>query len=66
MGDEQLWEGISMAPYEQDIELAVIDGDHVYPVIFACHRTPHGWVKASTHERILVSPTHWRPWSGKT
>ena len=23
---------------------------------------PNGWVKVATSERVLVNPTHWRPW----
>jgi hypothetical protein len=33
--------------------------------VFACHRAPDGWIKAQTHERVVVSPTHWRLWSPK-
>ena len=51
-----------MAPYDRDIELAVIDGDRVHPLVFACRRTPGGWVKATTLERVNVNPTHWRLW----
>ena len=65
MSDELIWQTISMAPYERDIELAVIEGDRVHPVIFSCRRTAYGWVKTSNHERILISPTHWRPWLGQ-
>lgn len=53
-----MWEGISTAPYDCDLEVAVIDGNHVHPLIFACRRTASGWTKASSCERVLVSPTH--------
>ena len=62
MSDELVWETISTAPYDRDLELAVIEAGHVYPLIFACRRLPHGWAKVPTRERILVNPTHWRPW----
>jgi hypothetical protein len=61
-----MWKGISTAPYDCDLELAVIDGNRVHPLIFACRRTASGWIKASNRERVLVSPTHWRLWSAKT
>ena len=62
MEDPLVWEQISTAPYERDLELAVIEGDRVHPLVFACRRAAHGWVKASTKERVSVDPTHWRPW----
>ncbi len=62
MGDEPVWETISTAPYDRDLELAVIERGHVHPLVFACRRLANGWVKVPTRERILVSPTHWRPW----
>jgi hypothetical protein len=62
MSDQRMWETISTAPYDRDLELAVIEADHVHPLIFACRRLVNGWIKVATRERILVSPTHWRPW----
>jgi hypothetical protein len=62
MSDEPVWETISTAPYDRDLELAVIEADHVHPLIFACRRLANGWIKVATRERILVNPTHWRPW----
>jgi len=66
MNDPLLWERILTAPYDREIELAVIDGDRVHPLVFACRRTPAGWVKATTLERVNVSPTHWRLWQPKS
>ena len=65
MDDGSVWETISTAPFGRDLELAVIEGDRVHPLVFACHRAPDGWIKAQTHERVVVSPTHWRLWSPK-
>lgn len=62
MSDLAVWETISTAPYDRDLEVAVIEKDHVHALVFACRRATNGWIKASTKERILVSPTHWRPW----
>jgi len=63
MDEQPLWEGIATAPYECDLELAVIEGDRVHPLIFACRRTASGWVKTANRQRVLVNPTHWRLWS---
>lgn len=65
MNDRSVWETISTAPFGQDLELAVIEGNHVHALVFACRRSPAGWVKVPTHERIVVNPTHWRLWSPK-
>ena len=62
MDDEPVWETISTAPYGRDLELAMIEGRHVHPLVFACRRTPNGWVKDATREQVFVNPTHWRLW----
>lgn len=62
MDEPRIWEEISTAPYDRDLELAVIDEQCVHRLVFACRRTTSGWVKASSRERVLVDPTHWRPW----
>jgi hypothetical protein len=64
MNDAPIWERISTAPYDRDLELAVVEAGRVHPLVFACRRTPGGWVKAATHERVNVNPTHWRLWFG--
>jgi hypothetical protein len=60
-----VWDRISTAPYDRDLELAVIEGDRIHALVFACRRTASGWVKAASHERLFIDPTHWRLWSGK-
>jgi hypothetical protein len=63
--NDAVWEKISIAPYNRDLELAVIEGDYVHPLVFACRRIADGWVKVSTRERVAVNPTHWRVWQQK-
>ncbi len=65
MDDELVWQEISTAPFNRDLELAVIEGDRVYALVFACRRTASGWFKVPSSERVVVSPTHWRLWTGK-
>jgi hypothetical protein len=65
MNEIPIWEPIASAPYDRDLELAVVDRHRVHPLVFACRRTAAGWIKASTRERVSVSPTHWRPWPGQ-
>ena len=40
--------------------------DRVHPVIFACRRTPSGWVRVPTLDRVAINPTHWRVWPTKS
>ena len=66
MDEAPVWERIATAPYDCDLELAVIEGNLVHPLVFACRRVPDGWIKFSTRERVLVNPTHWRRWPTKS
>ena len=66
MDEWPVWEGIATAPYDRDLEVAVIEGNRVHPLVFACRRVPSGWVKVATRERVIVSPTHWRPWESQS
>jgi hypothetical protein len=56
------WQPISNAPFDRDLELAVIDEDGPHKLVFACRRILGGWVKSETRQRIEVRPTHWREW----
>lgn len=56
------WHPISNAPFDCDLELAVIDEDGSHAVIFPCRRVLGGWIKAGTRERVDIHPTHWREW----
>ncbi len=61
-----MWKDISGAPFDRDLELAVIDYDGPHALVFPCRRVLGGWTKAETKERIEVRPTHWRPWAQPT
>jgi hypothetical protein len=58
----RVWHPIANAPFDRDLELAVIDQEGPHALIFPCRRILHGWVNAQTHQQITVWPTHWRPW----
>jgi hypothetical protein len=56
------WQPISTVPFDQDLELAVIDDGEAHALIFPCRRIPGGWVRSASKERIDIAPTHWRSW----
>ena len=56
------WELIHTAPFDRDLEIAVIDKDGSHALAFPSRRILGGWVNAETKQRIEVRPTHWRAW----
>jgi hypothetical protein len=56
------WQPIESAPFDLDLELAVIDRDGPHALAFACRRSQGGWIGAQTRRQIEVRPTHWREW----
>ncbi|MBR0900673.1 hypothetical protein JQ616_37455 [Bradyrhizobium tropiciagri] len=59
---DETWERIESAPFDRDLELAVIEGNAIHKLVFPCRRFAGGWGKVGTAERITVLPTHWRVW----
>jgi hypothetical protein len=53
---------ILSAPFDCDLELAVIDQDGEHALTFSCRRAQHGWINATTKQLVNVRPTHWRAW----
>jgi hypothetical protein len=41
-----MWHPISTAPFDGDLELAVIDANGVHALAFPCHRVLGGWIKS--------------------
>lgn len=62
---DRTWLLVASAPFDRDLELAVIDYDGVHALAFPCRRILDGWMKAEGGPRIEVHPTHWREWSDK-
>jgi hypothetical protein len=60
-----VWKTISSAPFDRDLELAVLDKDGSHALVFACRRDGGGWIKAATREPVNVRPTHWQEWCGR-
>ena len=61
-----MWQDISTAPFDRDLELAVLDVEGPHALVFACRQIVGGWMKTETRERIDVHPTHWREWHGRS
>jgi hypothetical protein len=61
------WKPISTAPFDRDLELAVLDGQgRQHALVFPCRRVVGGWLDAETKKWIEVQPSHWRVWPGKS
>lgn len=56
------WQPVATAPFDRDLELAVIEASIVYALVFPCRRARPGWVKSKTGASVDVHPTHWRAW----
>ena len=59
---DSLWLAVTSAPFDRDLELAVIDYDGPHALVFPCRRILDGWMKVGTGARLEVYPTHWREW----
>ena len=60
-----MWQPIAKAPFNRDLELAVIDAGGPHALVFPCRRILGEWVNLETKQRVDVRPTHWRPWGAK-
>ena len=59
------WQSASTAPYDRDLELAVIDGEGAHALAFPCRRVLGGWMNVKTNEVLTrLLPSHWREWHG--
>lgn len=56
------WKLIVTAPFDRDLELAVLDEHGIHALVFPCRRIVGGWVNAQTRAQIEIWPTHWREW----
>jgi hypothetical protein len=58
-----MWHPKSTAPFDCDLELAIIDESGVHAVTFPCRRILGGWIKAESKRWLNFCPTHWRKWT---
>jgi hypothetical protein len=58
------WQSVMLpAPFNIDLELAVLDYEGAHALVFPCRRILGGWVNATTQKRVDLRPTHWRKWA---
>jgi hypothetical protein len=62
---EAMWQPADTAPFDRELELAVLDKDGTHALVFPCRRVLHGWIDAATRKQVEVRPTHWREWNCK-
>jgi hypothetical protein len=63
-GRKFVWQHeISAAPFNRDLELAVIDASGEHTILVPCRRVVGGWIKATAERRVNFHPTHWREWA---
>ena len=56
-----MWQSeLSAAPFNRDLELAVVDANGEHVMLNPCRRVVGGWIKAATKRPIKIRPTHWR------
>ncbi len=60
-----MWEPAETAPFDRDLELAVINEDGENSLVFPCRRTELGWQHARTWQLLDIDPTHWRDWQAE-
>jgi hypothetical protein len=53
------WREIETAPFDHQLELAVIGGD-IGVLHFCGIRRGNGWLNAETMESVDIAATHWR------
>ena len=58
------WHPISTAPFNQDLELMVLDHDKKFVIPFPCRQTTHGWIDGDLGVCLNLNPTVWRLWVG--
>jgi hypothetical protein len=57
-----VWIPVHAAPFDRDLELAVIDGPEINAIEFPCRREFDGWKSADDLMPLAIDPTHWRYW----
>jgi len=59
--DRSNWLPVSIAPFDTDLEVLVIEKEEVHRLMFPCRRTTSGWADTMAR-RLKIDPSHWRRW----
>jgi hypothetical protein len=62
---EGVWQAITTAPAEVELELSIYDKGEYHALAFPCRRDGLGWRDVRAGRPVLLEPTHWRPWARK-
>ena len=57
------WQAVATAPFDRDLELAVIDAEGPHALVFPCRRVGNSWIDAKLRRPVEVYPTHWQDWA---
>ena len=59
------WRQISTAPYNQALEIRIVDEGELVALAFPCLRTnEEAWINVDLGTQIEVQPVEWRIWEG--
>ena len=57
------WHPVSTAPYNQALEVRIIDNEEIVTLEFPCLRTnEESWINVDLGTLIVIEPVQWRAW----
>jgi len=58
------WKSITTAPFDQDVQLWVIDRFGSRALAFPCRLTEKGWINSKLNVALAatIRPSYWREW----
>ena len=57
------WHPISTAPFNQDLELRVVEAEKIVTLEFPCRQTNTGeWINTDLGLPVKIQPVEWRVW----
>ncbi|HKA74239.1 MAG TPA: hypothetical protein VKE26_20705 [Xanthobacteraceae bacterium] len=58
------WKSITTAPFDQDVQLWVIDRFGSRALAFPCRLTDKGWINSKLNVALAatIRPSYWREW----
>jgi hypothetical protein len=56
------WQRVDTAPFDRDLEVAVVDCEGIHALVYPSRRILRGWMNPQTKMPVTIYPTHWREW----